>query len=108
MLLFETGLPTRCYPPEGDIRLERLRPGRHRSHCPYKGVADRLWDLPDHPDGAALAWSYGQPYPAVAAVAGRIAFYDELVDVTLDGVRQQRPRSPSTEEAHRAVAQPPG
>jgi uncharacterized protein (DUF427 family) len=104
VLLFETGLPTRYYLPESDVRLDALRPRDSRSHCPYKGVADRYWDLPGHPDGKGLAWSYSQPYPAVGRIRDRIAFYDELVDVTVDGVPQPRPVSPFSEAAHRATA----
>ena len=41
-----------------------------------------------HPD---LAWSYDYPLPAVSAIAGLVAFYDEKVDVVVDGVPQARP-----------------
>jgi uncharacterized protein (DUF427 family) len=104
VLLFETGLPTRYYLPEQDVHLDRLRAADQRSHCPYKGVADRYWDVPDHPDGAGLAWSYGQPYPAVGRIRDRIAFYNELVDITVDGVPEPRPVSPFTEPAHRSTS----
>ena len=46
------------------------------------------------PDGEVhvdLAWSYRTPMPDSQKVAGLIAFYDEKVDVTVDGVRQERP-----------------
>jgi uncharacterized protein (DUF427 family) len=38
-----------------------------------------------------LAWSYHYPLPAVSAIAGLVAFYDEKVDVVVDGVPQERP-----------------
>ena len=38
-----------------------------------------------------LAWSYGQPFPAVAAIAGLVAFYDEKVDTYVDGELRERP-----------------
>src|SRR4051794_8614518 len=106
VLLFETGAPTRYYLPEADVRLDELKRSRSRSHCPYKGVADRYWDLPGHPDGTGLAWSYSRPFPAVGRIADRIAFYDELVDVTVDGVAQPRPVTPFTQPAFRATSQP--
>ncbi len=93
VLLFETGLPTRYYLPAEDVDHSTLEPSPNSSLCPYKGVADRYWSVPGRPDAANLAWSYSEPFPDVGKVAGRIAFYNELVDVTVDGVRQQRPRS---------------
>lgn len=104
VLLFETGLPTRHYLPADDVHLERLTTSDKRSHCPYKGVADRYWDVPGHPDGAGLAWSYSEPFPAVGRIKDRVAFYDELVDVTVDGVPQPRPVSPFSAPAHRSTA----
>ncbi|CAA9301536.1 MAG: protein of unknown function DUF427 [uncultured Friedmanniella sp.] len=101
VLLFETGLPVRSYLPAADVRLEALTPSSRRSHCPYKGAADRYWDVSGHPDGEGLAWSYRDPYPAVGRIRDRIAFYDELVDVTVDGVLQPRPVSPFSQAAHR-------
>ena len=103
VLLFETGLPTRYYLPEADVRLAELTPSATSSHCPYKGIADRYWDLAENSagdfDGAGLAWSYSQPFPAVGRIKDRIAFYDERVDVTVDGVAQPRPVSPFSPSA---------
>jgi uncharacterized protein (DUF427 family) len=104
VLLFETGLPTRYYLPEADVRLDVLTPSAHRSHCPYKGRADRYWDLGGHPDGKGIAWSYSHPYPAVGLIKNRIAFYNELVDVTVDGLAQPRPVSYFSARANRPVA----
>jgi uncharacterized protein (DUF427 family) len=93
VLLFETGLPTRYYLPPGDVVLDLLEPGTARSRCPYKGKADRYWSVRGRPDAANIAWSYPKPFPAVGKIAGRIAFYNELVDITLDGVALDRPSS---------------
>jgi len=90
VLLFETGLPTRYYLPREDVRLDVLEPSDNRSGCPYKGRTEEYWSLPGVPDGANIAWSYAAPFPAVAKVAGMIAFYNELVDITLDGEPQER------------------
>ena len=35
---------------------------------------------------ADLAWTYHYPLPAVAAIADMVAFYNEKVDITVDGV----------------------
>lgn len=90
VLLFETYLPTRYYLPRADVDLDRLSAGKNRSHCPYKGYAEDYWDAPGSP---SVAWSYPDPYPAVARIRDRIAFYNESVDITVDGVAVPRPRS---------------
>ncbi len=101
VLLFETGLPTRYYLPPEDVDLAVLTPGPQRSHCPYKGVADKYWGRPDLP---GIAWSYTDPFPAVGKVAGLIAFYNEMVDLTVDGVAIPRPVSPFSDPANRPAS----
>ncbi|GAA4547114.1 DUF427 domain-containing protein [Amycolatopsis samaneae] len=92
-LLFETGLPTRYYLPRTDVRLDLLEPTDTVTHCPYKGAAG-YWSVRAggelHTD---LAWSYPDPLPESARIAGLIAFTDERVDVHVDGVLQERPRT---------------
>jgi uncharacterized protein (DUF427 family) len=90
-LLFETGLPVRYYLPKTHVRLDLLVATDSVTHCPYKGQAE-WWSIRvggnTHQD---LAWSYRTPLPESQKIAGLIAFYDEKVDVYVDGVRQQRP-----------------
>ena len=101
VLLFETHLPTRFYLPVEDVRLDLLEPTDNVSYCPYKGRTDAYWTWPGPPALPNLAWSYSSPAPAVGAVAGRVAFYNELVDLTVDGVRLERPESPFSSREHR-------
>ena len=105
VLLFETGLPTRFYVPEEDVSAEALEPGRAHSFCPYKGTADRYWSVRGRPDATDIAWSYSAPFPAVGKIAGRVAFYNEVVDVTVDGVMLERPDSPFARRAHRPAGE---
>ena len=90
-LLFETGLPARYYLPKTHVRLDGLIPTETVTHCPYKGQAT-YWSVraPDsvHED---LAWSYPAPLPESQKIAGLIAFYNENVDLYVDGVHQERP-----------------
>ena len=90
-ILFETGLPARYYLPKTHVRLDLLIPTDTVSHCPYKGQAEwwsvRVGDNV-HQD---LAWSYRTPLPESQKIAGLIAFYNEKVDIYLDGELQQRP-----------------
>lgn len=92
-VLFETGAPARFYLPMTDIDLTVLTENRHTASCPYKG--DSVF-FDAHIGGDIVddvAWSYTLPRPESAAVAGLVCFYDEKVDVDIDGVRQQRPVS---------------
>jgi uncharacterized protein (DUF427 family) len=57
----------------------------------YKGRA-RHWSA--HIGGQVhvdVAWSYPDPVPAVAAIAGHLAFDAPTVTITVDGLPQQRP-----------------
>jgi len=89
-LLFETGLPTRYYLPKTHVRMDLLTPTDTSTHCPYKGEAE-YWSVNGHRD---LAWSYRTPLPESRSVAGLIAFYNEKLDIYVDGVLQERPKSP--------------
>ena len=100
ILLLETSLPTRYYLPREDVNLEALTPSSNRSHCPYKGIADQYWSVTGNPDAVDIAWSYSAPLPAVEKVAGRVAFYNEFVDITVDGAPQPRPTSPFSAKEH--------
>ena len=106
VLLFETTLPTRYYFPPDDVRLDLLRPSDNRSRCPYKGSAYRYWSLPGVAEGDNIAWTYPDPFPAVGKIAGRVAFYNELVDITVDGVAQERPVSVFSRRTNRPVTEP--
>jgi uncharacterized protein (DUF427 family) len=92
-ILFETGLPPRYYLPLGDIRTELLRPSDTHTSCPYKGTAS-YWSVEV---GQALhkdvVWIYRTPLPESQKIAGLAAFYDEKVDVYVDGELQDRPKT---------------
>ena len=90
-MLFETEAPPRLYLPMTDVNLDLLEPSTTQSSCPYKGDAS-YWsvsinDRVEHD----IAWSYKGPMPEAAAIAGLVCFYDEKVDIDVDGVRQPRP-----------------
>ncbi|MFQ6229166.1 DUF427 domain-containing protein [Nocardia sp. NPDC002869] len=93
-ILFETGLPARFYLPLTDIRMDLLRPSDTHTSCPYKGNAD-YWNIrvgeTEHPD---LVWIYRTPTPESQKIAGLACFYNEKVDIYIDGELQERPRSP--------------
>ena len=92
-ILFETGLPPRYYVPVTEVRMDLLRPSSTQTQCPYKGTAT-YWSLvvggAVHED---VAWIYRSPFPESQKIAGLACFYNEKVDISLDGVRQDRPRT---------------
>jgi uncharacterized protein (DUF427 family) len=92
VLLFETGLPTRYYIDRTDVALEHLEASTTQSVCPYNGITSGYWSvrtgetvIPD------LAWTYDYPLSQVAPIAGLIAFYNEILDIFVDGVELSRP-----------------
>jgi uncharacterized protein (DUF427 family) len=95
-IVYETGLMPRWYLPREDVRAE-LQPGGAETVCAYKGhpvywsvtTASGLYEN--------VAWTYLDPLPGVAAIAGRVAFFDEHVDIEVDGRPRGRPRSPWAE-----------
>jgi uncharacterized protein (DUF427 family) len=92
VLLFETGLPTRYYVDRTDVSFDHLVASGTETTCPYKGTTSGYWSVrvgdEVRPD---LAWTYRNPLPAVAGIAGLVAFYNEKVDITVDGVALPRP-----------------
>ncbi len=92
-LLYETGLPTRYYLPETDIRIDLLKPSDLETACPYKGTARHHHVDIEGRLHENIAWSYPSPVEESARVEGLIAFYDERVDTHVDGELQQRPRT---------------
>jgi uncharacterized protein (DUF427 family) len=94
VLLEETGLPTRYYLPRQDVRTELLRPTSTETTCPFKGQAS-YWSVEVggnlHDD---IVWSYESPIPQAEGVAGLLCFFNERVDLTIDGTRQPKPETP--------------
>ncbi|AQA05497.1 hypothetical protein BVC93_27495 [Mycobacterium sp. MS1601] len=94
VLLFETGLPTRYYIDRSDLVMEHLQPSDSTSLCPYKGVTTQYWSA-QTPAGVQpdVAWAYDYPLPEVAPIARMVGFFNEKLDITVDGVALARPRT---------------
>jgi len=94
VMVFETGLPTRYYVDRAAVNFEHLIATDTVTACPYKGVTSEYWsvctDKGTHPD---LAWTYHFPTGAMLPIAGLVAFYNEKVDIHLDGVLLERPKT---------------
>lgn len=92
VMVFETGLPTRYYLNRTDVRFEHLVPSDTVTSCPYKGTTSEYWSVrvngTTHQD---LAWAYDFPTRELQPIAGLVAFYNEKVDVFVDGEAIPRP-----------------
>jgi uncharacterized protein (DUF427 family) len=94
VMVFETGLPTRYYLDKTAVNFAALLASDTSTGCPYKGQTTGYWSvqLGDQvvPD---LAWCYDFPTRQLLPIAGLVAFYNEKVDISLDGVRLSRPQT---------------
>ncbi len=92
VMVFETGLPTRYYLNRTEVNAEHLLPTTTVTACPYKGKTSGYWSVrvgeAVHED---LAWAYDFPTRQLLPITGLIAFYNEKVDITVDGQRLDRP-----------------
>jgi uncharacterized protein (DUF427 family) len=94
ILLFETGLPTRYYIPKVEARMDLLEPTDSVTLCPYKGVA-RYWSARVGDKLVKdIVWSYPAPIPECPKIENLLSFYNEQVDLYVDGMLQDRPITP--------------
>jgi uncharacterized protein (DUF427 family) len=92
--LFETTLPTRWYLPREDVRVDLLQPSDTVTQCPFKGVAEFFSVRVGGDVHRDLAWSYPDPILENPRIAGLVAFFNEHVDLIVDGERLRRPLTP--------------
>ncbi len=94
LLLFETALPPRYYLPFEDVRTEFFEASEATSACPYKGRA-RYWSLRVGDTFVKdVAWSYPNPIPENPKIRDLVAFFQERVDIVIDGEGLARPTTP--------------
>jgi uncharacterized protein (DUF427 family) len=94
LALFESNLPTRWYLSAEDV-LAELGPSDTVTRCPYKGEARyHSVTVPEGSDGRDLVWYYADPLAEVGRITGLVCFFNEKVDIELDGEAQERPSSP--------------
>lgn len=85
VVLTETGLPARWYLSPADVRIP-LEPTATRTRCPYKGEAHhRSARLPDGRVLDDAFWSYPEPLPESARIAGLVCTAHPELTVLVDG-----------------------
>ena len=90
-LLLETGLPTRYYIPYEDVAWEHLVRSETTTVCPYKGRS-KYWSV--HAGDAVypdVVWAYPFPLQDAEAVQGHLCFYQEKLELHLNGEKQFEP-----------------
>ena len=85
LALREASYPVVFYIPREDADISAYLPSAHRTHCPYKGDATYHSLRVGEREAGDAVWSYEQPYPAVAAIAGYLAFYPSRIDEIVEG-----------------------
>ena len=93
-LLFETGLPTRYYIPKLDVRMELLEPSDSHTRCPYKGVASYYSVKAGGKTFKDIVWYYPVPIPECPKVENLLCFFNEKVDIYVDGELEPKPVTP--------------
>lgn len=83
--LHETSLPVRYYLPLASVDPAILRPSTTITSCPYKGDAEYYSVVLDGKEYKDIIWYYKNPIHESLAIAGLISFYNEKVEILLDG-----------------------
>lgn len=80
LTLQEASYPPVHYIPRADADAALLRRTERSTHCPYKGDASYYSIEAGGRRAENAIWSYEAPFPAMAEIAGHLAFYPDRVD----------------------------
>jgi uncharacterized protein (DUF427 family) len=81
LTLREASYPPVQYIPREHVDMALLERTPHATYCPYKGEA-AYYSIPIGGGRSVNAvWTYEEPYGAVAAIKGYLAFYPDRVDM---------------------------
>jgi uncharacterized protein (DUF427 family) len=84
-VLREGGLAPRYYVPRDDVRMDLLVSTEHSTTCPFKGDAS-YWTLElDDTRHENIVWSYEEPIASLPEIAGLVCFYNERVELAVEG-----------------------
>ena len=88
-ILFETGLPARYYLPKTDVRMDLLEATDLKTACPYKGTASYYSVTSGDTTAENVVWWYPAPAKESADIAGMVSFYNEKVNIVVDGIPER-------------------
>jgi uncharacterized protein (DUF427 family) len=81
LTLKEANYPAVQYVPRQDANLALLARTDRVTHCPYKGDANYFSIKADGKIIENSIWTYETPFPAMAEIAGHLAFYPDKVTI---------------------------
>ena len=81
LTLKEASYPAVQYIPRDDASMADLVRTDRVTHCPYKGDANYYSIRASGRLIADSIWTYERPYPAMAEIAGYLAFYPDKVTI---------------------------
>jgi uncharacterized protein (DUF427 family) len=81
LILKEATYPAVNYLPRKDANMTLLKRSDRVTHCPYKGDANYFSIVADGKTLTDAIWSYENPFPAMAGIAGHLAFYPDKVTI---------------------------
>jgi len=81
LLLREAGYRPVLYFPRDDVAMEYFSRTDRVTHCPYKGHAHYYTIMMDGDFAENAVWSYEDPVPGAEMIAGRLAFYPNMVEI---------------------------
>ena len=81
LTLKEAKYPAVQYVPRKDAKMALLARTDRVTHCPYKGDANYFSINADGKTLQNAIWTYETPFPAMAEISGRLAFYPDKVKI---------------------------
>ncbi|HEV3243073.1 MAG TPA: DUF427 domain-containing protein [Chthoniobacterales bacterium] len=84
------------YIPRENVDFSQLERTDHATYCPYKGDCSYYSVPAGGRKSVNAVWSYEDPYPAVAQIKERVAFYPDRVDDIAEQLPTTRESSKSS------------
>ncbi|KAH8886352.1 DUF427-domain-containing protein [Thozetella sp. PMI_491] len=90
VFLYETKLRPRYYLAPTTVEWSFLTPSDTKTSCPYKGEAHYYHLKVGEKEIKDAIWYYPAPFAESAAILNRLCFYNEKVDIFIDGEKEQK------------------
>jgi len=87
LFVYETDMPPRYYIPKLDVRMDLLEKVEKRTGCPYKGFASYYQLNTGTKVYKMRVWEYEAPLLETITITGHLAFYQEKLEVFVEGER---------------------
>lgn len=97
LVLREASYPPVIYFPREDVSMEYFARTGHSTHCPYKGDASYYTLNMDGEFAENAVWTYEAPKPQMQLIAGRLAFYPNIVEIYAVDDAEVNPRHARSE-----------